>query len=121
MIDKLKNEINDGDLVVQVNYESAILGVVHGGITNGGKIRYISYTSSKESSAPYNLIVITKEQAQNFIEERLNWVKSTLDGFDEDEIYQLTTDDNWLIQRIINWELGSKQIMDIHEKQLQNS
>lgn len=98
MKDKLGTEINEGDYVVQVNYPQwTMVGIVSGGITAGGKIRYKSFSqcSRKETSYSKNLIIITREQVKAYIENQLQLARI---NFEQDPNHI------WAEPRLRNWE-----------------
>ena len=86
MKDKLHRELQESQIVVQVNYQKAILGVLRGGFTAGGQARYIELaTGNKASSTPHNLIIISNEQAIEFAEGLIEILRGTLNFNQENE------------------------------------
>lgn len=68
--DFLDNDINDGDIIIQINNGWKMPGIVQGGMTKGGKIRYFSVNGHKESSHGYNMLKVSLTQLENLINQK---------------------------------------------------
>lgn len=106
MKDKLNTEIQEGDLVAQVNYQAAFVGVVHGGITKGGKVRFLSQ-GGKSNSHSYNLIIISREQFINSIDKTTQKNKIWL---------EYHPDSMWMQKMIEGMEQRKINILEIFDK-----
>lgn len=100
MKDLTGRELRTGDLILDIRTDYAwySLGIVQGGMTKGGSIRYIStWSGNKENSKSKFLLKITKEQFEEIyplkIEQRLNYnqqVKQLNVGYEKVmEIYKM--------------------------------
>lgn len=73
MKDALGQDLRPGDLIadIRTGYQWSNLGIVHGGITNGGRIRYVSMYGYKNNSQEKCLIKITPETFFNVKQRKL--------------------------------------------------
>ena len=70
MTDALGNEVEEGNLIY-ITHNNQI-GIVQGGVTPGGKLRFLGTSGSKQSADSWNFVVITKEQALLTLNEKVN-------------------------------------------------
>lgn len=73
MRDLMGNEIEDGDLIADIRTCYAgwvIAGIIGGGLTPGGKIRYRNMWGTKEFTQEKFLLKITPQQALDFIDRK---------------------------------------------------
>jgi len=68
--DMLEQEIYDGDLIIKIDmHRFKLPGIVKGGITKGGKIRFIDCYGCKENTHTHNCIKATKKQVEAVVEK----------------------------------------------------
>ncbi len=112
MKDSIGQEINDGDFVLKINgYDFPLLGVVHGGLTKGGKIRFVAWCYFKENSFSHSLIVIPRELAQSYCDKKIEWIDFRIEESDNAPYY---------VDLKIKWETSIEKVFQLHEKHQNN-
>jgi hypothetical protein len=111
MKDTLGIDLEPGDLVadIRTGYHWNSIGIVHGGITNGGRIRYISHGGYKGNSQEKCLIKITPETFVNVHERKLNELRGHRDREDD-------FNDEWYSKQIKAVEDGIVEIAKMRKQ-----
>jgi ribosomal protein S30 len=67
MEDAIGNEINDGDLILEIDphYSWNQFGVVHGGLTPTGRVRYITPREGKRNAKECAIIKVSRQFVQD--------------------------------------------------------
>lgn len=91
MKDALGNILELGDIIadIRTSYAWHNVGVIHGGITNGGRIRYIGTRGRKYQAMEKCLIKITDEQLNEYHNRDIAEYEQRIENFPNDIYYEI--------------------------------
>lgn len=111
MKDLLGREIEPGDLIADIRTNGngwKELGIVHGGITNGGSVRFLSVSGRKTNTKEKCIIKLDQETFDEVYNEIINSHRQELEEFIANHIHA-----NWRERRINRMETGYEEIMKL--------